>query len=660
MADTESGSIQVVECGARDGVRLPEKRRHHTQLRVRLPQSSIHACAPATSAAAALPHCGLRDAARRRRGGEADTPVRLTAPWHRCARSECEAEAAAPSAQELSRGAACGCSHSCTLVLDAGGRILCSSEVGAAAQLLGYAGGALDGIHITHLVEDAELQAVEELLTSGESCVLHLRGADGVSVTCRAELYTPTPSTRECCAASPTAELHILRLHASTACGPGGRDRLTRELGGMWEARETGVGVALLDLDGFRLVNESLGWEVGDELLRVLEARLAQAEGAGLWRSCGRVGDDEFYLLCAGEEQVLLDAVTQAQELLSAPVSLTSVEELSLTACAGWAHQDLPEGAGGRVRRGWAELLRGADRALGEAKRAGQGEVQGGERAAPESSQLRLLHELRIACEQPGAEGGRIEVHYQPTVELQHEGVHGVEALVRWNHPQRGLLSPGAFLALAEESDLICRIGQVVLATACADLAWLRTQPGCSSLQVNVNVVARQLRQVGFVEQVERSLTEAGLPPGALVLEVTEQTTIADSASSRLSLQLLCELGVRIAIDDFGTGYSALAYLPELPASILKIDRQFVQQIEQHEGQARLVRAITHLAHEFEMEVVAEGVEEPGQHRLLVQMGCEVGQGYLYSKPVPREALVEAVGRAAAAASTSAQEGPGS
>jgi EAL domain-containing protein (putative c-di-GMP-specific phosphodiesterase class I) len=246
-------------------------------------------------------------------------------------------------------------------------------------------------------------------------------------------------------------------------------------------------------------------------------------------------------------------------------------------------------------------------------------------------ARLELKADLERAFEED-----ELDLHYQPLVELQDGQPIGFEALLRWQHPVRGNVPPSEFVPLAEETGLIDEIGNWVLRRACQQTrAWQITVPGCNHLSANVNISARQLLLPGFKDIVVAVLEESGLSPRHLVLEITESTLLTDIDGVAARLADLRTLGVRIAIDDFGTGFSSLGYLQRFPVDELKIAREFVDEVARDERRARLVEAILTLARSLELETIAEGIEEPAQRQRLQELGCRIGQGYLFSRPVP-------------------------
>jgi len=391
-------------------------------------------------------------------------------------------------------------------------------------------------------------------------------------------------------------------------------------------ARNGTLAVLFLDLDRFKFINDTLGHEAGDQLLAAMAQRI---KGCVRTDDCvARLGGDEF--------TVLLDelpnpgvAASVAQNIcrtVSAPIMLAG-QEIVVTASIGISlyPEDGPD---------ISRLLRHADTAMYRAKHSGSGFCY--YEAAMESAisdRLKMENDLRRALERD-----EITVFYQPVVDTVSGEITGVEALVRWLHPEHGIVSPAQFIPVAEETGLILPLGERVLRSACAQAkTWLDN--GMAGLHVAVNLSAKQLEQPDLRNIVLSALNESGLPASALVLEITESVLMARAAESIDILRDLRQLGIRLSIDDFGTGYSSLAYLKHLPANTLKIDRSFIQDIPDDEDAVAIVTGIMALAHSLRMEVVAEGVETQAQRDALGRLDCDLLQGYLFSKPLPAELI---------------------
>jgi len=411
---------------------------------------------------------------------------------------------------------------------------------------------------------------------------------------------------------------HVTRLpnrHATYA-------RLSADLA---RAQAEGQQLALLlvDLDNFKLVNDTAGHAVGDELLQhVAEALTGAVRPSDL---VGRIGGDEFAIIAGpvpdrAAALALAAGVTQA---LQAPFRLTQGEFFA-TGSVGFCLY--PDDA-----RTMGELMSSADTALYHAKHGGRNRLAEFVPAMTAATQRRaaLERELRRAIEQD-----RLSVHYQPQFGCAGGALVGVEALLRWNHPEHGPVSPAEFIPIAEESGLIVQLGRWVLHRACDQVAaWERA--GAPALTVAVNMSTRQLREPCFIDDVTRALARSGLAPCRLELELTESVLMEDVDGAIAFMHAARALGVRLAIDDFGTGYSSLAYLQCFPINQLKVDRSFVRLLPKR-GET-IVHAILALARGFGLSVVAEGVEEQAQLDWLREAGCDIAQGFLLGKPVPPE-----------------------
>ena len=388
------------------------------------------------------------------------------------------------------------------------------------------------------------------------------------------------------------------------------------------------VAVLFTDLDNFKYVNDSLGHEAGDELLVGVAGRISSCLRPE--DTVARLGGDEFVVLLDGVADVE-EASAVAERIareLEAPFDLNG-QEVFVTTSTGIV-------VGGPDTA--EDLLRDADVAMYRGKEAGKDryEVYEPEMRARTSERLGLEGDLRRAVER-GCE--EFVVRYQPQVDAVTGRTVGLEALVRWNHPERGLVPPNDFIPLAEETRLIVPIGQRVLWEACRRAReWDSLRPEGPTVEVSVNLSARQFRDPGLLEDVARVLGETGLHPGALTLEITEGVLTEDTPVVLATVQYLKLLGVKLAIDDFGTGYSSLAYLKRFPVDYLKIDGSFVAGLGEDAKDETIVSGTVGLAHGLGLKVVAEGVETEGQLERLREMECDVAQGYLFSRPLPGEA----------------------
>ncbi len=385
------------------------------------------------------------------------------------------------------------------------------------------------------------------------------------------------------------------------------------------------AGLLFIDLDDFKDVNDGLGHDVGDRVLQTVAERIAASLRSG--DLAARFGGDEFAVLLSRVEND--DAATSvAARILSAVRDKITVadRDVHVTASIGISIGSSPP-----------DLLREADAAMYRAKRSGHGSFALFDRGEDTVAINRfgLITELRGALARR-----EFLLHYQPIVDVATRGVSGFEALIRWQHPTRGLLPPAAFIDEAEQTGLIVAIGRWVLYEACRQMrAWER-ETG-EPVAVSVNVAARQLQDPAFVDHVTLALEANEVSPGRLTLEITESAVMAAGHEIAEKLSVLRELGVTIALDDFGTGFSALGYLKRLPVDVVKVDRTFIGSIDVDADDAALTRGIIELARSLGLDLIAEGVERGGQHDALGALGCSVAQGFLYSAPVAADAAVE-------------------
>ena len=410
-----------------------------------------------------------------------------------------------------------------------------------------------------------------------------------------------------------------------TLTGLGNRAALTsRLLADPDVARPTAV--LFIDLDRFKIVNDSLGHAVGDQLLIAVAERIRRCLREGDM-AC-RLGGDEFLVVAEGVESACVAEQLAGRILaaIEAPFEVNG-EAVQVSASIGVALGMMP---GAQPD----ELLREADLAMYAAKSAGRGRHKVFERGLAHAAGLRydLDSGLRRALEQD-----EFSLVYQPIVEVGSGRPMGVEALIRWEHPQRGTVAPLEFIPMAEENGLIVPIGAWVLREACRAL--LAFDPVPDGLQLSVNVAARQLAELDFVATVESILEETGFPHERLTLELTESGASQNVRGLVASLEYLTGLGVGLALDDFGTGYSSLSLLQDLPLSRLKIDRSFVARMSASPREAALVRLTIEMAHALDLTVVAEGVEDAGQAARLEEMGCELAQGYHFARPMSMDEL---------------------
>jgi diguanylate cyclase (GGDEF)-like protein/PAS domain S-box-containing protein len=392
--------------------------------------------------------------------------------------------------------------------------------------------------------------------------------------------------------------------------------------------RKSALAVLFLDLDNFKTVNDSLGHTVGDELLvavaRRLQRHVRDADTAA------RLGGDEFAVLLEDLETEG-DATSLAERLilaLSEPF-VSGGREVVVGVSIGIAFHD--------PALSCDQLLRNADLAMYRAKASGKGRSQ----VFEPDMHIAALERLDMEADLRRALGrGELSVHYQPIVAVGTGVISSVEALVRWHHPTRGLLSPVTFIPLAEETGLIHELGRQVLFEACLQARrWQLAHPSVPALAVSVNLSPRQLTHADVVDQVADALDASGLPAASLMLEITEGAMMADTEAAITKLTALKAMGVRLAIDDFGTGYSSLSHLQRFPVDILKIDRSFVAAMEADDQKASLPRAIISLAQTMQLQVVAEGVETAVQLEILSRLGCDFAQGYYFARPQDSAAM---------------------
>ena len=382
--------------------------------------------------------------------------------------------------------------------------------------------------------------------------------------------------------------------------------------------------VLYLDLDRFKVINDSLGHTIGDQLLVGIADRLKEHLRPG--DTVARLGGDEFVILIEdiAEETEAVQVAERIQQELSVPFTLSG-REVFTTVSLGIA----PSATGYERAE---DILRDADTAMYRAKSAGKARYEIFDRAmhARAINLLQMETDMRRALERD-----EFLIHYQPIVALDNFRLRGFEALVRWQHPERGFISPMDFIPIAEETGLIVPLGEVVLREACAQMQrWQKMFPVDPPLYVAVNLSSKQFSQSTLIDKVADILKETGVNPSSVKLEITESLVMENIDTATDMLRQLRALGIKLAIDDFGTGYSSLSYLHRFPIDTLKIDRSFVTRMSENNENTEIVRTIVVLAQNLGMDVVAEGVETNEQLVLLQKLGCENGQGYFFSKPV--------------------------
>ncbi len=384
-----------------------------------------------------------------------------------------------------------------------------------------------------------------------------------------------------------------------------------------------------LDFDRFKIVNDSLGHGAGDEQLKQVAQRIA--DKLRPQDLVARLGGDEFAVLVAdiGHEKDAIALADRLMEALRAPLRLAGGVEIVASASIGITFSSLGYSSAEAV-------LRDADNALYKAKNDGRGRYAVFDQSlhTAVSQRLQLEGQLRLAITT-----GQLMVEYQPLVDLASKRLTGFEALVRWAHPQRGMLHPAQFLAVAEETGLMPQLSDFVLHCACQQLRrWQQLGPQWSELTMSINVSAADLAQRSFVARVSRALVEASLRPQSLTLELTEDILMSRIAGATELLAELRRLGVKLAVDDFGIGHSTLAQLARLPVDSLKIDRSFVSRLKRGSEDLAVVRAIVQLGHSLRKAIVAEGIESEAQSELLLELGCPVGQGFHLGRPLSAQA----------------------
>jgi diguanylate cyclase (GGDEF)-like protein len=383
-----------------------------------------------------------------------------------------------------------------------------------------------------------------------------------------------------------------------------------------------GIAVMFVDLDNFKRINDTHGHAIGDRVLHRSAQRLVKATRNG--DTVARLGGDEFAVLLENltAREPVLEIAARIIETLQEPLD-QPVADMRVAASVGVAFSGPDDGV--------EELMRNADVAMYAAKSAGKGRYvvyepsmqhAASERREMEAELDRALHKAEFL------------LHYQPIVDLRSGYLLGVEALIRWKHPQRGMVAPADFIPIAEETGQIVPLGRWVLAQACREVkVWQARLPEGRQVRVGVNVSAVQLSKSDICADVARALEISGIDAGCLVIELTESVLMQNSEAVLATLTELKKLGVRVAIDDFGTGYSSLSYLHRFPIDILKIDRSFVERLGGVDGGEDFARAIITLGGTLDLEVVAEGIELEHQQRGLIELGCVAGQGYYYARP---------------------------
>ncbi|MGH2735578.1 MAG: putative bifunctional diguanylate cyclase/phosphodiesterase [Actinomycetota bacterium] len=414
--------------------------------------------------------------------------------------------------------------------------------------------------------------------------------------------------------------------------------RMTRDAGG--------IALLFIDLDDFKVINDSLGHAAGDAVLAEIGQKLKRCVRP--MDTVARFGGDEFSVLLEDVERLdeVADIADRILEVLDEPVRVDE-KEVFIGASIGIATLDSEDA----LTSAADELMRNADVAMYMAKREGKRQYRVFEPEMHASVLDRL--ELKGAL-QRAIERGELELHYQPIVSLAEQSVNALEALVRWRHPERGLIPPGEFIPVAEESGLIGALGRWVLKEACKQARFLQDLfPSSPRLTMSVNLSVKQLSQAGLIEEVAGAIADSGIDPSTLVLEITESVLVSDRDTTIERLNDLKRLGVRLAVDDFGTGYSSLSYLSRFPVDALKIDRSFVNQLGRGTESSALAAAIVRIGETLNLHTVAEGIETPDQLEVLQGLGCSFGQGFLFARPMSLDGTVEFLAAKFAAAGAS-------
>ncbi len=537
-------------------------------------------------------------------------------------------------------------------------------QAASITRILGHGASALIGKPLTSLVHPDEVILVEHFLASGltgsstQGLTIRLRHADGswraFDVVANNRVADPAIcglvlSMRDATERKALEDELRHQAYHDSLTGLANRSLFENRLShavAIAQRSARGFAVLFLDVDDFKMINDSLGHALGDDLLRGVAGRIS-----AILRptdTAARLGGDEFAVLLETDssDQDARLVADRILESLTYPFTIGD-RELRVTASIGVALTSLGAGV--------EELLRNADIAMYAAKADGGAAVRTFEPDMHDRAveRLELTGELRAAIE-----AGEFVLEYQPIVTAESGRVVGVETLVRWRHPRRALMGPDKFIGLSEDTGLIVPLGRWILETACAQSSqWRQARPDLD-LALSVNVSTRQLRDPGFVTGVCQTLSATGFPARLLILEITEGVLIGDSDAAVARLRELREIGVRIAIDDFGTGYSSLSHLRHLPVDTLKIDKSFVDDIERDPNQAKLARGIVNLGESLGLEIVCEGVERPEQLRELIGAGSPLVQGFLFHPPLPPAAIDRLLGHEPRGAESGGSELP--
>lgn len=405
-------------------------------------------------------------------------------------------------------------------------------------------------------------------------------------------------------------------------------DRLQQALA-RTERQHSAIAILFLDFDNFKVINDSLGHEAGDQLLLTVAERLCTCVRPG--DTVARLGGDEFTILLEDltNNYPVDELVARIQASLYKPLSLKG-QEVIITVSIGIALNTSPTDEP-------TELMRAADVAMYQAKAQGKAKSVFFEPYMDVHAKARLLLELEL---RRALEQDEICVYYQPIITMATGSIMGVEALVRWQHPQHGIVLPSAFMTVAEETGLIIPIGQRVIELACHQLSeWQQQYPDQPPLRLNINLSARQFQHPTLIADIQCVIEATGLSAQQLEFEITESLLLEDNARTRQTLDALKKLGVHLALDDFGTGYSSLAYLYRLPIDTVKIDRSFINHLGVNTEAISIVNAVMNFAQTMKLQVTAEGIETDEQYGFVRNLGCQFGQGYYFTKPLPHHAI---------------------
>ena len=527
-----------------------------------------------------------------------------------------------------------------TVEVDGAGGIVRASS--SAASMLGRPAAWMAGRHLAALVHPDDRDALVDLL--------HRRGEDGVRTYDELRLSHLHGHwvTTEITAVDPGGGGRVLNVRDVSLRKAHEEDLVRRALydpltglanrvlfrehveKALARLRRTPArphAVLFVDLDGFKTINDSLGHAAGDEVLTEVGRRLLSWMRPG--DTAARLGGDEFAVLLENTSQV--DTAMLARRILDvllAPIVVQG-KEVVVTGSIGIALSEAGQDS--------ETLLRNADAAMYTAKAAGKGQYRVFEPEMHRAAlrRLDLEADLRRAIARD-----ELFLAYQPIVDLRSHAVNGVEVLVRWQHPERGVIGPADFITVAEDSGFIREMGRFILGQACRQVAeWHRRFPNDEPLRLCVNTSVRQIEEAEFFDEVAAAVAGSGLDGRHLTLEITENLFMHDFGATVAKLRRLKELGLTLAVDDFGTGYSSLSYLRSLPIDILKIDKSFVVGVTQGPEQSAVARAVVKLARTFNLQTVAEGIERPEQAAELLAIGADMGQGYLFARPLAPEAM---------------------